>query len=591
MSDITELIFKSSIWLSMGLLLYYFLSLAKVFLLVRIQPKLFHTDKPVKLTFNNLWHLYRSSVFKDSMLHHSAINYLMGKGGKKSWKLVGNKKIDFYYNFIDAITSMLKPFIIIAIVWAILKYLILRRIAYNELQIVLGEIQLKIAYIKSLPVINVIDQYKLWLFVGIVLVCGILGMIKKWERNIKSVKTVISTLFVILSIFGGLTFFGADLGSLANNSTKKLRELDLEIKNVHENIYREIAEVIVYEDLTRAISEDVNNNEREKKRLDSLYDSAYVFITRSEIRTELVQKFKEQKDSFIQKISLHVVQKITNGFNPSTDSKEKFVYSDQMNDYFRETIPTTGTSTSNAYWKNQNNWSKGEGVHFQKSVEELKKQARSFSAETNQQVNLIVKNIVDYIGEEMINKGAEVFGIEKLELPKAIVSFLSIEKCKECFVPKIAKVISYLGIGVKDIESVKQLACFRKQGSSKERIAEVKIHHDKDYKRVLEIAKREQLLAIANEKIDQLVREKVTSILNAYSPGNTSGYYDFIQQVTEDYKKEIGINKMSPKEYERVISSISLSRDRLVSVMYGASMQMHPGPQATCPICAFLNSY
>ena len=75
MPDITQLIFKSSIWLFVGLLLYYALSLAKVFLLTDIQPKLIYENPAFKLNIKNLWKQFILSI-KHSILHKSTFGYL-----------------------------------------------------------------------------------------------------------------------------------------------------------------------------------------------------------------------------------------------------------------------------------------------------------------------------------------------------------------------------------------------------------------------------------------------------------------------------------------------------------------------------------
>ncbi|MFB9079675.1 hypothetical protein ACFFLS_07295 [Flavobacterium procerum] len=194
MSDITQLIFKNSIWLLAGLVLYYILSTIKVFLLVKIQSQLFHSEVS-ELSIEKLFPQYAKDFIGDAILHQCTINYLINKGGKSTWKLVGNKKINFYYNFLNAITVMLKPFLIIAILWGILKFLILKHIAFDELHISLGQIQLVVSYLKSLKGLEFFDNYKVLLFVLIVIFCGILGVVKKFEAKINRSRSIIYYMF------------------------------------------------------------------------------------------------------------------------------------------------------------------------------------------------------------------------------------------------------------------------------------------------------------------------------------------------------------------------------------------------------------
>lgn len=587
MLDVTQLIFKSSVWLLIGIVLYYILSAAKVFLLVKIQPQLFHSYGEVpKLSVEKLFPQYTKQFIRDGLLHRFTISYLINKGGKASWKLVGNKKINFYYNFLNAITVMLKPFLIVAILWAILKFLILKRIAYDELQVSLGQIQTIIAYLKSLKIVDIFDHYKVWFFVLIVIVCGILGVVKKFEANINRSKSIIYSCFTIFSILAGLTFFGSDLSKTKNDSLQKLGDLNLEVKKIHENIYRDVAKIIVYEDLSQAINDDVKNNEQESQRLDTLHNKAFEIITRQEIKSELLEKFNTQNEEYKKLVSLEVAPKTPNQSNPKTE----FVFSDFMEEYFHNFQSNKNTTTQD-YWTNQNNWNKGNGLDYAKSVEELKSQPY-FTGETESQVRVVVENVVDYIGEEFINKIAEFFSIENLELPKSIASFLTIEKCKECFVPRIANAIKTLGNKVKAVNELKTFSCFKKRGNSAERINSVKSEHNKTYNEDLAKAEKEQKIANANEKLDRLINDKVDEILKEYGSAEFSNvdYTKFRNQITEDYKTEINFNDLSVKQYDKLISSTSVLENVFKTAMaIGASMPLHPGPRAGCPLCAYLN--
>jgi hypothetical protein len=582
MLDITHLIFESTVWLFVGILLYYILSSAKVFLLVNIQPQLFHSyGEAPKLTIGKLLLQYINQFAKDRLLHRYTANYLMNKGGKGAWKLVGNKKINFYYNFLNTITVLVKPFLLIAVVWAILKFLIWKRIAYDELQMTLGQIQTTIAYLKSLTIVDNFDHYKFWLFIFIIVVCGFLGVIKKLEKKISRSKAIIYLGFTILSILAGLTFFGSDFSNTKSNSLKKLRELDLEVKNIHENIYRDVAEAVVYEDLAEAIKDDVNNNEKESQRLDTLYNKAFEIISRQEIRSELSEKFNTQKEEYKRLITLEVAPRTYNQNNPETE----FVFSNFMEDYFHKNQSNNGTQTEN-YWSKRDNWSKGVGLKYLKSADELKSQ-QYFSGETESQVHTVVENIVDYLGEEIMNKVAEFLGIETLELPKSVVSFLAIEKCKECFVPRIANVVKSLGNKSQAINSLKTFFCFKKQRNSGERINSIKAEHDKQYNRDLTKAKRDQQIANANEKAESLIKEKITDIVRGYSPVNSDAYDEFINKAVGEYKREVGTENLSEKSYNKLIS-ISQLPDGVLRGVLANVRTVHPFPAPPeCPICAF----
>lgn len=583
MLDITQIIFESSVWLFLGALLYYILSSAKVFLLVKIQPQLFHSHvEAPKLTVRELCPQYINHFFRNGLLHHYTVNYLINKGGKGAWKLIGDKKINFYYSFLNAITVMLKPFLLIAIAWAILKFLIWKRIAYNELQITLGQIQTTIAYLNSLTVIDFIDHYKAWFFIFIVIVCGLLGIMKKLEKKISRSKSIIYSGFTILSILAGLTFFGSDLSNTKDNTLRKYRELDLEVKKIHENIYRNVAEVVVYEDLAEAIDEDVHNNEKENQRLDSLYTKAFEIITRSEIKSELSEKFSAQKEEYMRLIDLEIAPRTHNERN----SEKEFVFSDFMEDYFNINQSNNNTASEN-YWSNRDNWNKLSGLKYLKSAEELESR-QYFNGETENQIRTVAEHVVDYLSEEITNITAKFLGIETLELPKSIASFLAIEECKECFVPRIANVVKSLDNKLQAINGLRRFFCFKKQGNSGERINSIKTEHDKQYNDALVKAKRAQQVANASDKAKSLINEKVADIVRGFKPVNSNDYDNFINRAVEEYKRTLGIENLSERSYNKLMSISQLSDGVLRGLLANIRIERHPFPPPPgCPICAF----
>lgn len=580
MRDITQLIFINSWWLLTGILFYYLLSAAKTFLLVIVQPQLFRADseKPV-LTVKTLFLQFLRDFFTDRSLHRYTYNYLLNKGGKAAWKLVGNRKINWYYNFLEVITVLLKPFMIIAMVWAVLKFLIWNRIAYDELQITLGQMQKTIAYLESLPFISTFDKYKGWLFIGAVVICGLLGIFKKMEKKISRARSFTYSCFTLLSIIAGLSFFGHDLHNKQNKSLGKLRELEFVVDTIHEHIYRDIAEAIVYEDLSQAIKEDVNNNERESHRLDSLIVKAPESIERPDVQNDLSEKLDAYNNEYKRSISLDVTIKTPDESIPVF----KRVFSGYMTTYFQTNILNEKPTASERYWSNRDNWSKGGGLKYKEYVEAIKPD-HYFDKETDEQVQKLVDNIVDYLGEELFSKGADFLGAASFELPKTIITFLVIEKCKECFVPKIANVIKSLGNRIQAIGNLRSVFCFKKVGKSGGGINSITAEHDKVYKDDIREAKQEEERRNANEEAKRMVKEKINNIVGDIAPKDPGAYNDFIDKIVEEYKKKLKIEDFSSKS---VVDLKGLLVNGIIKGVLG-SVRVHPfPPPPECPICAF----
>ncbi|MFB9079676.1 hypothetical protein ACFFLS_07300 [Flavobacterium procerum] len=313
-----------------------------------------------------------------------------------------------------------------------------------------------------------------------------------------------------------------------------------------------------------------------------MYNKAFEIITREEIKNKLSEKFTTQKEEYNKLISLGVTKKDYDKNN----AESKFVFSQLIKGYFHNSQSNKNSIAKN-YWTNQKKWNKVTGLGFTKSIEELKSH-KYFTGETESQVRIVVENIVDYLVEEIINKSAKYFGIDKLELPKSITSFLTIEKCKECFVPRIINVVKVLGNKTKLIKELKTFRCFNKKGKSLERINFIKSKHNAIYNDDLAQAEKEQRIVIANEKVENLIREKIIGIVKEYPLENSAKYERFIDEVIKKYKTKNDIGNISEKSFNRLTATKQISDVVLKDILSNVKIEFHPfPPPPKCPICAF----
>jgi hypothetical protein len=587
MQDITQLIFEANIWLAVGVVLYYALTVAKVFLLTKIQPAIIYGQFNKRLKAISIVSKFIKAFFSDSLLHKMTFAYLFGGDNEEKWKLLEIKSIKFYYGLLDALTSMLKPFMIIAIIWSILKFIYLRRIMYDEMQITLGEIQILISYLKGNTFVNWFETWKWLIFIGIIIMFAFLGLVKKYEENIKSAKSIISMCFTVLGILGGLSFFGDNLGKTVNAKLNGLRELDFKVRDIHENIYHTVAQAIVYQDLAQAVSEDIINRKKELARHDSLSKQASKVITDVELHTRLANVISARKDKLAEE------NVFTVDFDGPHLSKVKtindHVFSEHMSSYFKKLNSTNNTYNDRAnYWENSDNWNKKTGLKYEESANNLRRKAWPVGSAVSENISASVFNIIDFALDEFLGFIVKRTAIEKLELPKAISSYVIIEKCKECFAPKIAEAILSLGNPAIALAKIKNFACFKRQGDSKVRDHKLRLETDRFYNRELAVYKSEQLKIDANQKIDDMIKSKIERITADFVPNNSQMYDEFTGKVIEKYKQEIRFDKLPDERYKQIVASADVATEVIARAMSGSVVSYHPFPRAGCPICAFV---
>jgi hypothetical protein len=583
MYDITKLVFYNISWLLFGFFFYYLLSTIKVFLLVRIQPKFYQYPPLSDLSVKNLWHLYKKAVFRDKSLHRNTAWYLRNKGGKETWKLVGNKKIDLYYNLLNTITDLLKPYLLIAIVWAVLKAVVAQHFHYNELQISLGQIQLKLTELKEYPAFKYINENKNYYFLGISIAMAILVIAKQWEERVKQLKTVISTCLVILSILFSLSFFGADIGKSLSQKASNLSDLDFEVAEMHENIYKTVAERIIYTELCKALKDDIGNNRKEVSRLDSLHKSVAAYFPNITVPIELTQQLNNQRDNYAAQIDLELP-------NPH-QSPPGFLYTELLKAYDKKYASTyTVQQKEDTYWDDRNKWNKEAALKMVAAAQELPVQPAYFDHQTEAKIHSIAKYIADFISEKGIDLLAKGLKMDELELPKSIASFLAAENLEKGLVNQIKQVVQLIRKAKSGFNMISG-QFFKATGNSAERITAVQEAHNKEFQATLKTS----LEKAANEHLESLVNEEITKIISEtlkidlYSNSNqyvgTAGYDVMLAQATQTYKKQAGIGISSIENYKRLIER-PFSQSMLRMILQPGTVY-HPFPADACPLCAY----
>jgi hypothetical protein len=240
--DFTELLLDGS-WFMVGILLFYLISVIKVYILARIQAGILRGTIDEHRPFSGFYKNLSHSFFSEKNLHRLTVSFLT-KYKKKNWPEIKNGPINKVLKVLTNITAFLKPFIVFAFVFFVLKMWIASHFLYEPLQITLGEIQKKLFFIHSLPWIKPVIQYKAAIYVVIGIAIIGLFALAKTESMLKKVKGVYSYAFASLSILLNVSFFTVGIAGSISNDHYKLTALLVDIVETHNKIYLYAAETI-----------------------------------------------------------------------------------------------------------------------------------------------------------------------------------------------------------------------------------------------------------------------------------------------------------------------------------------------------------
>jgi hypothetical protein len=578
MKDITVLIFTNLFWLLVGFLLYYVLTGFKVFLLIRMQPLTFVPDS-MTITLRNVLAAYCRKIFTDRLLHRNILSYMAGRGTKETWKLIGIKKINIYFSIIDALTTLLKPYLIIAVLWAILKALIDSKCRYDQIKITLGQIQILLSNINENEIFNHFNENKDWYYIGILVLLLIFSVSQIWEKRIEKLKKNIFIGFTIASVLFGLTFFGADLGAVQKKYKQDLVDLRLDINKIHGNIYGKVATAIISHDLKEIVANKVINNEKEVTRMDSVIQNVYKYFPAKKTPFSLTERLKQQRNIFAESVSIK---------SPKT-------HADVDESIYLKFYENNNNSTPNAltkkvdYCNNPDLWNKERGLKYAEAIQDLDPYDYRLSAESNAKLSEIAEESTKALVSKMVNTMSGLLGFEDIKLGNAVLEGIIFEGTKT-ILSKLKKCFANIGNVRQSIRSF-SYSCFSNQKPEVDKPALVSEIHMIETEKIIqeefEVAMKTKAANLVEQKIEEILKQFL--IVDSTTP-YSDDYVFYGENLKNDYIASLNLSNTSKEDFVKLLTLEHLTDEIAIRLMTSTrNRTTHPGPIETCPICAYLN--
>jgi hypothetical protein len=275
-----------------------------VYIRARIQANLLNRTLDETKPFSGFFKGFLYALFTEGGLHKQTFLFLLNYK-KKDWPEIDNTPINNALKYLTALTTFLKPYMLVALIFWVLRIWIDSHFLYNPLQITLGEIQQKLFFIRSFTWMESFIHYKpVWFAVIGVTLIGLMSIAKS-EKFQKKIKKSYSYGFALLSILLNVSFFGMGAAGPVSQQHTKLISLKIEIIKVHNQIYTNATEAVIAPLIDHYFEDahtfyDVESNQLEKDASLSnaaSYDSAVItpYFTDIALRIE-AYKFEYSLD-------------------------------------------------------------------------------------------------------------------------------------------------------------------------------------------------------------------------------------------------------------------------------------------------------
>ncbi|MDR3715189.1 MAG: hypothetical protein P4L51_20440 [Puia sp.] len=164
----------------------------------------------------------------------------------------------------------MKPYLIAALLFCVLRVWIATRVFYAPLTITLGEIQEKLSFIHSIPFVVWLTKHKALILLGYSILAVLLIAQAGMEAKAKKFKKYFSISLVWLSIFTNVSFFAAGIAGSVIHTRQELSQLQLEIVEIHNKIFVDAAVAVAIRPVDDYLSQVETVYNREAARIDEI---------------------------------------------------------------------------------------------------------------------------------------------------------------------------------------------------------------------------------------------------------------------------------------------------------------------------------
>jgi hypothetical protein len=518
--DSTLILLDSLTWLFVGICIYLLLTIWKVYILWYLQPKVLNTqvssDKPFENSFNH----FTQVVSSQKNIYKNTWRYIF-RYKKTEWHVIENESIKKRIGVLNGLTTFLKPYLIIAIIYSIIRFWIESKLYYQELSISLGAIQKDLYFIEQFPIVTFFKDNKTWILLLYGLICIFVPFLYNKEDKTKKIKKYLSSTLIYLSLVSNISFFAVGISHDLSSKEYELTKLQITITDLHNKIYTNAATAVLASEIDQYAKAEEEFYSSEFDRINDVSKNQITFTDSSAtiiFLTSITNYIANLRDDYLfETISFPndpaaPVAEIGNGNDPTPVlegepveveppvAKENIPSTaDNIHSYYKAKAEPSSIELRNNYIEQSEQWTLEEGNELLKETTEI--------LETPQIKNCILKSdklkkIVDVLFESALDISADqIFEKLKIAPQKALKKVLSLvvsENFKTCFVNKTMGLLNSLAVKGKNISVWFKSTCSIEQTFTKEEKEQI-VSANNEY--IASQKSNASFTAAANEKL------------------------------------------------------------------------------------------
>jgi hypothetical protein len=502
LQDSTLEVVRSLDWLFIGLFFYLLFTLLKVHLIVFVQRKVYANMLPDENPLQGYFTMLYSDMRSGRELYRLTRRFLF-KYNEAEWREPENKKIKAALNILNGVTVFLKPYLLVACAYTLLRGWISFRFFYDELTITLGSIQKVLAELSSFGLIAFLKDNKALILLIYGATCVSIPFLYERQATTKALRKYFTHTLVYLSIILNISFFGSGLGSAVAEKSDDLARLKMEVIETHEKIYSGLAKAIIMEDFEAELTEKSDEMYRDFHNLnfeargvinrdnDSLLLIAVTFrqntinwlysLERSIVLPSITREPPEQRDVAKETVVNRVEE------NPTYQTIRRFQKKEAPAQHLAN--PITETSTQE-YIVNDQQWNKKNGNELFQDIEEIFPTNTSGTDKSVKKIEILVGNVVDFGIDKTASEFLELFGLSSHKILKKFIELILSERYKKSLSDRIVNFASRVKAG-----TVKAaFASLKRDGSvllTKDDLKKINDENHTEWKRIKQSAKEE----------------------------------------------------------------------------------------------------
>jgi len=430
----TDLMLQSVPYLITGCVFYLALTLVMVHILTFLQPKVYQyqvsKDRPFRGYFKTLLH----DMVSGSRLYTHTLLYLRAFG-KTEYPVMENDHIERWLAVLRSFRNYIKPFIICALIFEMLKWTISQKIAYEEMTMVLPKVQQALAYLDGLPLLEWVFDHKPWVnfFLGLLIL--MVPFLFYRRKRFKKWKTYLNQGFIVIAIFTNVTFFTGELSNFHQEKKHTLADLELRLRTVHNRIYQKIVVDALGENFTDALEPAAKAYQTRVEEIeDRLQEDTKAFVN-----TSLKDSLLANANRLIQPVKTSKI--ITNWKPPGDFTANQEEGIEALKKLYNAQRGETA-SPELAYLTNREKWNLTDGEALYKKVvtkaaERKKKAPRSYKVLEefyNLVASLTTNTLFSYIeleNKDLFKKTAKEFAtFKRTEVLNTVIRFFDADQKK-----------------------------------------------------------------------------------------------------------------------------------------------------------------